>query len=95
MNRFLGAAALALLIATPVLAQTASPQPASPAASAPGPDRQTAAVRHQHEHRLAHHRFRGNRAEMNMGNSACPADSTNEAGGTPHAGGYCLPGGRS
>lgn len=91
MNRFLAAAALAMLIATPALAQTVSPP-------APESTQQTMAQHRpeagpEHARRLALHRQ--HRETLRMRDNSCPADSTNEAGGPTHPGGYCLPGGRS
>lgn len=94
MRKLLGAAALVLLFATPVLAQTVAPQ-----AGTIAPDSQSSSAQRTHDQiAMSKHEHAGNRATPSAdlkNNSTCPADSTNEAGGPTTPGGYCLPGGRS
>lgn len=93
MNKLLGAAAVALLIATPALAETMAAQaPTSQVASAEAP-RHDRSIRHERAERAPHHRTA--RALSSLAASPCAADSTDEAGLPVNPGGYCMPGGRS
>lgn len=97
MRKILGAVALSLLVAAPVLAQAAAPQ-----GSTTAPDSQVPSTRRSHDQTAMSRRMHGNldaRHRVTRGaamrESRCPADSTNEAGQPTTPGGYCLPGGRS
>ena len=93
MNKLFGAAAVALLIATPALAENMAPQAPTEQAASATTLRHDQAVRHEGALRTAHRR--SERTVSGLAAASCPADSTNEAGLATHPGGYCMPGGRS